>query len=451
MNKILKSGFWAVLGNAIWELFKWVYENKFWVAVIVSLGSAIWSILEGIAAPIIFVLSLGTLASVLLVVYLGLKVIEAKTVKKLTTREHSGSQRRPIGNSTGGSELEFYETRNDMVTETGGLTNELKEVRTACVAFESGGFFTGVDRALIRRIERMILLDPECDFLGIVAVMQGSTRESYAFRITEATELAISLGIKIRWSDKPILNMVLGYPDSGNDWARIQHQIPHKQAAYWPNIKIDSRRHSRMYSTYKEEFERMWEDAEQPPSKYYSAAGQVGVSMGHDGPVLALSDPYLVEDQTAKVVSDNGDRLHVEMISLWRIDLTNEVEGTEATEVRITVDSEPKLSLLPVKLHEKHDNNPPYREIHRVAYREQKFFDLLGRDSASGMILVYRADSGDEFYVWQLPSEETASQLARDGIKFKVEAFGAAPTKAVERWFMAKADPSGSKLFLTPI
>jgi len=351
----------------------------------------------------------------------------------------------------GGAQLEFYETRSDLVNATGGLTNELREVQSASVAFESGGFFTTVDQALIRRIDRMILLDPECDFLHTVASMQGSSRDSYAVRITEATKLAISLGIKIRWSEKPILNMVLGYRESGNDWVRVQHQVPHKQAAYWPNIKLDSKRHSKAYSTYREEFERMWGDAKQPPSEFYPPTGQVGVSVGKDGPVLALSDPYLVEDQTADVIRYNGDRLHVDMISLWRIDLTNEVAGTEATEVRVTVDSEPHLSLLPVNLHKMHDNNPPYIETHRIAYGETIVFDFLGRQSTSGMILVYRADSGDQFYVWQLPTDETASQLAKDGIKFKVGAFGAAPTKAVERWFMVKADPYGSMLFLTSL
>lgn len=92
-------------------------------------------------------------------------------------------------------------------------------------------------------------------------------------------------------------------------------------------------------------------------------------------------------------------------VQLWRVELANTEPETIARRARVRLESDPGLPVLPVSVHEKHDNTPPYKEDRDVRYGEPIQFDIIAKGIDNDNLYIVRSDMGDG-YVYQLSESE---------------------------------------------
>jgi len=158
----------------------------------------------------------------------------------------------------------FWPTRAQMSDETGGIDKELDDAVSAWASFEVGSYFLLMVQERQQKVQRLVLLHPECDLLQLWTRLDRSTGRAVE-TIRELTRKAEALEIKVRWSREPMLNAIFGNPDDPGAWVRIQSQLPYVAANYWPSYRVYKASQAALYAKAIEAYEAMWAKAEVPP------------------------------------------------------------------------------------------------------------------------------------------------------------------------------------------
>ena len=161
------------------------------------------------------------------------------------------------------ADVVHYRTRAQMREMTGGLTRELQDVTHAWASFEVGSYYVSIHDNLKKKLERIVLMHPASPLLKYWTGFDESTARAEP-TIREATKKALAAGSKVRWCNGPILNCVIGQPNTHDAWARLQTQLPHIQADKWPNTIITRRTNPEYYGNIVDAFEAMWNQSEEP-------------------------------------------------------------------------------------------------------------------------------------------------------------------------------------------
>lgn len=136
-------------------------------------------------------------------------------------------------------------------------------------------------------------------------------------------------------------------------------------------------------------------------------------------PVLRFSEPRQYPRETFtrtwRFVMQSREETRVVpfQVQLWRVELANTEPETVAKGAKVRLESDPTLPVFPVSVHEKHDNNAPYRQERDVRYGEPIEFDLIAKGTDNDSVYMLRSDMG-EGYVHQL------SQLEREAIRARL-------------------------------
>ena len=133
----------------------------------------------------------------------------------------------------------------------------------AWASFEVGSFYVTLHDDLKKKIERVVLMHPESALLEYWTSFDGSTPRAEP-TIIEATTKALALGSAVRWCKGPMVNAVIGMPNTRDAWARIQTQLPLIQSDKWPNTIVQLRQNEEYYNNIVEAFEAMWNRSEEP-------------------------------------------------------------------------------------------------------------------------------------------------------------------------------------------
>ena len=105
--------------------------------------------------------------------------------------------------------------------------------------------------------------------------------------------------------------------------------------------------------------------------------------------ILDFSDP-IPDDSVAIVDEQSNPHTYVR---IWRVELRNLVEGTEATNVEVAIaESIPPLSTFPVELHRFHDDNPPYAQRHNLRHNAPITFDVIAKQHDAAEFFLWRSD-----------------------------------------------------------
>ena len=133
-------------------------------------------------------------------------------------------------------------------------------------------------------------------------------------------------------------------------------------------------------------------------------------------------------------------------VLLWRVELINTAIGTKAANVRVLLEaSVPNLGVLPINLHEKHDDPAPFRQLRDMRYGEPVTFDIIanaGRDS----FFFWRSDLAAG-YVYHLSDSEMSiigKKLKTEGITIRLKAVADPPVSVAEQEYHLVVDGTGS-------
>ncbi len=128
-------------------------------------------------------------------------------------------------------------------------------------------------------------------------------------------------------------------------------------------------------------------------------------------PVLRLVEPRPYPKETftmtwRKLIGERQEKMQMPFqVQLWRVELANTEPDTLAHEVKVRLESDPPLAIFPVSVHEKHDNNPPYRQERDVRHGEPIEFDIIAKGIDNDRVYIVRSDMG-QGYVHQLSDSE---------------------------------------------
>ena len=133
---------------------------------------------------------------------------------------------------------------------------------------------------------------------------------------------------------------------------------------------------------------------------------------------------------------------------LWRIVLSNVVEGTKATNVNVELaETDPHLPVLPVKLHEKHNDVAPYRQLRDIRHGEPVIFDVIAKAAGHDDIFVWRSDLPDGFgYVYTLSPPEHRiidDKLKSVGITLTLRVIADPPVRVADQLCRLVLDGTG--------
>lgn len=160
--------------------------------------------------------------------------------------------------------VEFYENRTEMAQEGKGIGDEIQNTSRVWVAMIAGAVIPTMPDDLIKRIDRLILIDPQSDSMQILSRIQLERGPRFPAYIKETLEKCRKLNVNVRLSKDPVLNVVIGDPDTPQAWARIQLLIPHVLGQDSPSIKITKENHPRLFETIKNSFLKTWEKSRNP-------------------------------------------------------------------------------------------------------------------------------------------------------------------------------------------
>lgn len=130
-------------------------------------------------------------------------------------------------------------------------------------------------------------------------------------------------------------------------------------------------------------------------------------------PVLRFGEPRAYQSETftmtwTYVMMQGAPQQEARVplpVQLWRVELADTEPETIARRVRVRLESDPPLPVFPVSVHEKHDNNPPYRQERDVRYGEPIEFDIIAKGIDNDSLYIVRSDMG-EGYLHQLSDSE---------------------------------------------
>ena len=192
----------------------------------------------------------------------------------LSERERKEQRETPTGESITTPKIEFYpEFYSDRAAMDGKgrtLAAELrdKDVNHFWVSFESGKYFSSLNKQDIPKIRRLTLLNADCQWAKDVVAMISKNDISGEFdlAIRNAIRFAVKYKIQVRLSDKPMMNVVIADPEDpeSNSWARINIFLPYTTSEEWPVIVIYKTKEPRLFAVIKDAYDEMWNNAKEP-------------------------------------------------------------------------------------------------------------------------------------------------------------------------------------------
>lgn len=139
---------------------------------------------------------------------------------------------------------------------------------------------------------------------------------------------------------------------------------------------------------------------------------------------------------------------------LWRVPLVNSKPNSRANNVKAWLyGAEPNLAVLPVSLHEMHDNTLPFRQQRNVRYGEPIVFDVVSEDLANDSVFYLFRSDGDLQTPDHMMSEDDGitvmAAAVTGGWGLTLRAVADPPTRGIEQryvLFQSNTGPSGPVL-----
>jgi hypothetical protein len=165
--------------------------------------------------------------------------------------------------------VEFYPDRAAML-EKRCLDTELRDEKVIrlWVAFESGSHYNTVNDKDVHKIEKMVLLHPECDWTRQFVEKLGDrvTSGRFVASIKDAARKAMGHRTLVRYSETPIMNVVIADPEDerADSWARVNVFLPHLTADRWPTFVIYRSKEPTLFGVIKDAYDEMWKNSKEP-------------------------------------------------------------------------------------------------------------------------------------------------------------------------------------------
>lgn len=158
--------------------------------------------------------------------------------------------------------MQFYEDRAKMLKERKGLEHELEKVTNMWVGMESGGHLSDMDDKNIKRITRILLLNPSSPAFTWLSGAPNANRDEMLMHVKGAIRRAKDYGIDIRLSSKAIQNCVIGDPRTPKTWVRVQSPIINTEPSCWPNYVVTRAEFGELVERIEDAYQALWDDEE---------------------------------------------------------------------------------------------------------------------------------------------------------------------------------------------
>ena len=251
----------AVMDLAKWSVIAAVATGLGVLAVIREVLAWSWQsqLMLGIAAALIVL----TVVPWFLRTPIMTQVAGFLRLSQSSPESQASSSADEVGSSSVQTGIQFFRNRADMETAGLGLGIELQQGNRLWCSFETG-YQLYSRREHLRKVDRLVLMDPHCclydDWVGMsrpIEEMKGIT--------IQLTQLAQSTpGMEVRWSKKPMLNVIIGEPHDDNAWARVVAHIPYGEAEDSPIYKVAKLDNPKLFGVVRDAYLKMWEDSRVP-------------------------------------------------------------------------------------------------------------------------------------------------------------------------------------------
>ena len=152
--------------------------------------------------------------------------------------------------------IEFYPTRDAMNKVRGSLRAELDSVYVAWAAWYAGSHAAAEEVfEATGKPQRLILLNPQGSCTAAVANFFRRPRNQLERDVETTKDKALAAGIDTYLVDGPITPMVIGEPQSGNGWVRVEIPIPF--SAVRPNVVIRQSDYPQLFHEFAQRYDEM--------------------------------------------------------------------------------------------------------------------------------------------------------------------------------------------------
>jgi len=154
----------------------------------------------------------------------------------------------------------FYTTRRSLASKYGGIDYELENSDVVWACWTSGTIVAHSPEALLRKVKRLLLRNPDNVELNKYAKIAGWGDPTEVISNIRFGERVFSkAGTEVRWYDAPFTHSItIGDPDSRNAWARVEIQF-YGRSEVWQNYLVYRRDNKVAFDNIKSVFEKMWE------------------------------------------------------------------------------------------------------------------------------------------------------------------------------------------------
>lgn len=205
----------------------------------------------------------GFLIAVFIIFVFGSAYWETRSSKK---KRHDDSLGHVDSERTESLGVEFYDDREIMTDRRGGLKKELEGSKELWMSSIAGAHVMHQQEQRLNSLKRVILVNPYSQYMKSLISIHGPNGETFPQMVRDVSRYCQNKNIDIKWSDNPIINVVIGNPNDADAWARVQTFIPYQLGQYCPSYVVTKKEHPDLYNIIKISYERMWAAAH-PPSE----------------------------------------------------------------------------------------------------------------------------------------------------------------------------------------
>ena len=156
----------------------------------------------------------------------------------------------------GGKGIEFYKNREELSVARGSFREEIERCDTIWAAWYTGINAVGQEVFASKRFHRLLLPNPDGPFLESLATMVGTRIDRLKSDIYATTTIAQNAGAEVHWSDRAIVNMMLGDPDTKDAWVRVDTLVPSAQER--PSFLVKNASSPEFLMTLRRIYEDQW-------------------------------------------------------------------------------------------------------------------------------------------------------------------------------------------------
>jgi hypothetical protein len=227
-------------------------------AILLGIGVAVWGLVKSLSAPVIFVITLVTIAAILGI----LRLLRSGLLKQRQSK----------------SIIEFYRTREELTRARGKMETELKGAAKVWIATWTGKYFRSENLFEKHHVDKLLLIDPTGNSVKSHIKITGEDEQDFANEIILTSKAAKRSDTIIHFADFPLMDSVIivdkkRFEDENEftdeAWARVETALPFRTPNNCPNFVVYKNKDPQLFQELVQHYCIIWNMGTEEPTPQF--------------------------------------------------------------------------------------------------------------------------------------------------------------------------------------